>query len=385
MGRCRPLFGSRGPGTNGARSSNLVAAAKGLRLSGPRSSAQFTLQELLDSVPVPPTTGVTNEQVTALAQKQYRLPLLGIAPLKLPKDVTPLEQWLTGDEGNVGYAALYAPTFLVPLTSTGKPRRLALISLVSDTSGPTAVIVRVEVTPGATRFEHSVITGCDVQVARGQDLIAEFLEVMWLEADPVVGNQGHDGVALWLSPDLSRSGADAKSRISAIGAVYGYRLEYVRDASRHVGDVKSRLGDSTPELVIVWEPHGHALDGVLTSYRNASADGDVLELSEPVFQDALIELRLELADRAGADDSAVLVSGSTVPQSGDERYYIKFRGSAVGDRMIEVKDCGHNKWGSDQKRKAPRADKGLGATVGARPKTLYKCAMCKKNRWLAKF
>lgn len=345
---------------------------------------RFTLQDLLDSVPIHVDDVAKDvDRQRALAHKEYRFPILGMPDIRLPKDVSALSQWLSGRDGAAGYAVLTSPTFLVPLRSDDEVRRVALIAVINDEAGPTVVVARLGVASGTTRFAPRTISGCIVQLATGREAIANLLEQMWFESDPIVQSQGAHSVAVWLSPGLSLP--DGERRVSAIGAVYGYQLEFFRDANRHVKQVRARLGSPSPAAVIVWQPRGHGFDNALESYRGASAEGEVLELTELNFDDALLELRWALAELTSIDESAVAVTDGGVPQPGDEKFYIKIGGSGVGDVMKEVTDCGHGQWGSDQRRKAPRADKGLGASVGRRPKTLYLCAICKKHRWRARF
>lgn len=353
-------------------------------MAGPRSSVRFALRDLLDSarITVNDFADAIDHQ-RALARKEYRFPILGMPDIRLPKDVSALSQWLTGREGAAGYAVLKSPTFLVPLRSDESGRGVALIGAISDDPGPTVVVARLSVASGTTRFAPRAISACSVQLATGREAIAELLEQVWFDADPIAQSQGEGSVALWLSPGLTQP--EGERRVSAIGAVYGYQLEFFRDADRHVKQVRARLGSAPPAAVAIWQPHGHGYDSALRSYREASAEGEILDLTEPDFDDALLELRWALADLSSFDESAVAVADGDVPQPGDERFYIKVGGSGVGDVMKEVADCGHGQWGSDQRRKAPRADKGLGASVGRRPKTLYLCAICKKHRWRARF
>jgi hypothetical protein len=191
---------------------------------------------------------------------------------------------------------------------------------------------------------------------------------------------------MWLGGDPAALLAAGDVRIAGVCATFGLQVEVVRDAVRHVREVRTRIGDGPPSYLIVWRPAAAGLDGVLQTFHQASAEGELIELHEPQLPDALLELRWALADGVLVDGEPQGESHAPeMPTRGEERFYIKIGGNKIGDLMIEVGDCGHDQWGSDTRRRAPRAYKGIAAFVGVPPRALYLCAKCNKHRWRARY
>ena len=101
----------------------------------------------------------------------------------------------------------------------------------------------------------------------------------------------------------------------------------------------------------------------------------------------LVETRLALVQLglAEPDTHAAIERARKAPADGEERFYVKVGGSKVGDMLIPVLDCGHGQWGSDARRKAPRAVMGVQHLEGASPRALHRCGKCAKHRWRARF
>jgi hypothetical protein len=180
-------------------------------------------------------------------------------------------------------------------------------------------------------------------------------------------------------------GGDA--RVAGVSATFGLQTEVVKDASRHTRQIATRLGAGPPSYLLVWRPAARGVEPAIAAFRDASAEGELVELDEPTFADALLELRWALGDLGliNGPPEMDIVPAMPPPAAGEERFYIKYRGSKTGDVMIDVADCGHGQWGSDVRRRAPRAYKGIIAGIGAVPRTLYRCAKCTKHRWRARY
>jgi len=350
-------------------------------------SARFTLRELLNSTPAQVGTSSDESQGTrALARTEYRFPVAGVPPLRLPRDVSALHDTLSGEHGDAALAVLLDPRFQVPLRGEGTRRAVALLSVVRVRDRCGVCVVRLDVQAGKHKHQPPVIVECGVKAEFERDTIIDMIERVWLDADPRILHSSSGGrTAVWLGGDPGRETEDALRRIGAVCAIFGLVVEVVQDAVRHVNQVKTRLGSSPPDVVLVWRPHAYGAESAVAAYRRASADGYVVELNEDSFDDALLELKWKLQELDEVDNRLVAVGSPDTPQPGEDRFYIKVRGSGGGDVMTEVADCGHGQWGSDTRRSAPRADKGLGATVGVRPKALYLCSKCKKHRWRARF
>lgn len=319
---------------------------------------------------------------------EYRFAVPGVSAVRLPKQLELLERALAeaGDEASLLWVALSSPVHRVPLVAPKGERRVGLIGGGTDGEMLVAVEARLAILPGAKRYDPSELTAVTFGSARGVDAIVERLERLWLDAEPTARAAAGGPKALWLGGNPARELHRGDEHVRAVCAAFGMDGEVVSDASRHVREVRTRLGSKPPQYLIVWRPQAFGVEPAVAAFLDAT-EGDVVELIEPSFDDALLELRWALCDRGldGRPPADAMTSGTSQPASGEERFYIKHYGTKIGDRMIEVLDCGHGQWGGDKRSKAPRALKGIVAGSGVEPQALFRCAKCSKNRWRARF
>jgi hypothetical protein len=95
---------------------------------------------------------------------------------------------------------------------------------------------------------------------------------------------------VWLggSADEVTLPADWTTRIGAVGAVRSFQSEVIEQPIRRFRDVKIRLHDVDPEVLAVWTPYAGAAP------YDQFVSGAVVSLEEPLFDDALLLLRMEL-------------------------------------------------------------------------------------------
>lgn len=350
----------------------------------------FALSELLNADPVD-AVAADGQDVAwqRVARAEYRFALKGTPSVRLPKDVSSLSGSV--EDGQVGevLAVLTEPHFKVPLRAAAGTRGVGLVARVAGAEA-NVWIARVHVRPPPRPHEQPEIVSFAVEQAVGEESAAAAVERLWADADPAVFTSAAAASALWLGGDRAILGADGEAQLRFVCASYGLAVEVVRDPVRHSRDVEERLADVPPALVIVWSAHAAGAEPAVTRYESVTVEGVVVRLDEFAFDDALVELRWQLQeldgpDLQGADGSAAPAETVVPPEAGEERFYIKIGGSGVGDVMIEVLDCGHGQWGSDCRRKAPRALKGVVVLVGRQPVALFRCARCTKHRWRARF
>jgi hypothetical protein len=193
---------------------------------------------------------------------------------------------------------------------------------------------------------------------------------------------------MWLGGSNTIAATDGawRARIEAMGAAMGLRIEVVEEPARHVRRVEASLANGTPPAyLLVWQPMSRGAERLIDTFRRMCLDGDVVHLEEATFPDALIEARLALIERGQAEPLAPVQRDRRPPSIGEERFYVKTGGSKTGDVLVEVADCGHDQWGGDARRKAPRALMGVERLEGRRPESLFRCAKCGKHRWRARF
>ncbi|HEX3960592.1 MAG TPA: hypothetical protein VHZ03_28795 [Trebonia sp.] len=218
------------------------------------------------------------------------------------------------------------------------------------------------------------------------------LEELFLDAIPQARSAAARGArrAVWLGGDVTVSAADPawRSRIEAVCAVAGLRAEIVEEPGRRVRSVRASLAaGAPPECLLVWQPKSRGTESLVGFYQELTAEGEIVTLTEPAFRDALACARpvlseLCFAGAGGVPDGRV---ARIPPTAGEERFYIKVGGSKTGDVLVPVPDCAHGQWGSDARRKAPRAAMGVEMLEGIRPRALFRCARCTKHRWRARF
>jgi hypothetical protein len=349
----------------------------------------FALSALVEAaVPVSSVPLVNDAVDLRSLPSEYRFPVTGVPALRLPKRPDLIAEALvtSSDRAPLLWTALTTPVHRVPLTSDLGQRRAALLAgcLVGDDI--VVAEVRITVRPGPTRHSPPDLTDVALATAADPDAAMDLLELLWRDADKAARGAVSGPRALWLGGDPARAAPGGDMRVRGVCAAFGLHGELVVDAARHVRQVAARVGSSPPGYLLIWESQARAVEPAVAAFR-AAAEGEVIRLVEPAFDDALLELRWALADLGldGRPPPEPEATGRPAPVDGEERYYIKHHGSKAGDRMIEVVDCGHGQWGSDQQRKAPRAWKGITADVGVAPKTLFLCSKCTKNRWRARF
>jgi hypothetical protein len=155
--------------------------------------------------------------------------------------------------------------------------------------------------------------------------------------------------------------------------------------------VLRKIREARPDVVFIWDPYvGQTSDAIVTELANANEDAIVIRIPEYDFDDGLVLARLELdaflAEWEIVDSPSGQEIGASAiaqPADGEERYYRKLHGSAVGDVMRRLEDCGHNQWQSSNK--APRAWKGIERMEGVTPQMLFRCMRGGCRRWRARF
>jgi hypothetical protein len=289
------------------------------------------------------------------------------------------------------WTALTAPTSCVPLVpGEGAGQEfctLSVIDLPNDT--PVLASVKVSLAPKSSRYAQPAVVGASACCVAGLDLMAEHLEDIYTDALSQARSAARRSAAraVWLG-GTSAVAVGWRDRIEAVCAVMGLRAEIVEEPARRLRNVEAALGASAPPAyLLVWRPMCRGAERLVKRYERASADVDVIFLDETAFPDVVLETRLALLERGLAEPTPTPSEARdrTPPVAGEERYYIKVGGSKAGDVLVQVPDCGHGQWGGDVRRKAPRALMGVGLLEGIRPKALFRCARCSKNRWCARF
>jgi len=326
----------------------------------------------------------TAADLQGLKSRVYRF--RGSTPdLRLPKDPSGLAPLLAAPEGDAAWSALSAPQGRVPLCAPEGCRRVALVTAIDEVAGVALARVTLTVVPPAGKHGQPVLADATIEVARGRDAQLGLLTCLWEEADPAARTASGGVPAVWLGNDPGKPASSLPATVQALGAAYGLDVEVVRDARRRSREVGVRLAKSPPAYVFTWMPHAVGCEAAVASFEAASEEGEVLVLLEREEADVLVEFALLLDEHGFADPSPDGPPAVEAPKPGEERFFIKGMGSKVGDVMIAVLDCGHGQWGSDARRKAPRAYKGIWAQQGVRPTALFKCKKCSKNRWRARW
>lgn len=307
--------------------------------------------------------------------------------LRLPKDPSELAGLLDGPDGPVAHAVLDAPVERIALADHDGCRRAALVAAVTAGTGTVLASVRLVIRPGANKHQQPDLVSASLETAPGREAMIDLLAALWHAAHPTARAAAKAAQTVWLGTDPRDPASSLPADAAAVGAAYGLDVEVVRDANRRAREVATRLSGEPPDYVIVWTPHAAGTERALAAYEEATEDGEVVRLTEIASADALLELRLHLDDLGLADDPSTGPPdpARTPPTAGEERFYVKRQGSAIGDVMEDTTDCDHGQWGGDCRRKAPRAYKGIAAGEGIAPKALFKCKKCSKNRWRARF
>ena len=319
----------------------------------------------------------------------FRFP--GSVPdLRLPKDVSALSALLAvpSPEAGVAWTVLQAPHGRVPMRPVDGCRRAALLGAVgAEPGGVVLGRVLLTVRRAATRYAQPELVAAALDLAGDRDAMVELLLSTWLDAEPAARTGTGGAPAVWLGGSPARHGAGFVPSVQATGAVFGLDVEVAADVTRHVREVGARTAGDPPQYLLVWVPYARGTEPVVGAYRRATAEGEVVELHEPSLDDALLELRWALDELGLADAPDTMRPGveRTLPVAGEERFYVKGTGSKVGDLMIDVPDCDHGHWGSDCRRVAPRAWKGIGYLEKVMPKALSRCEKCSKHRWRARW
>jgi hypothetical protein len=339
----------------------------------------FALRDYL-AVPASPVAA----DLSALRSRVFHFP--GSTPdLRLPKDPSGLEGLLSGSHGSTAALTMTAPQGRVALTAEKGHRRAALLTGVVEGNDTALACVILNVVPPTARYGQPELVDVTMDIARGRDAQVRLLAAVWTESDPVARAEGAGSPAVWLGNDPGNPASALPEAVRGLGAAYGLDVEFVRDAHRRSREVAVRLAKAPPAYVLSWVPHATGCEAALKAYQAASEEGEVILLSERTETDVLLELGIYLDDLGLGEPAPPTARASAPPKSGAVRFYIKSYDSKVGDVMIEVPDCGHNKWGSDARRLAPRAYKGIWAQQGAAPVALFKCSQCSKNRWRARW
>jgi len=340
-----------------------------------------------------------------LRGREFRFPVPAVPPVRLPRDVQSLADFwksisfASADDPNPGWptaiwTALIAPASRIPLVPpVGCSQGFAAIAVV-ELAGriPALVIVKVGVTRGASKYAQPIVHHASATVTADLYDMAERLEDLFMGALPQARSEAMRaaGRAIWLGGDgtVSAVSPQWRNRVEAVCAVMGLRIEIIEEPTRRVRSVETSLGSTgLPGHLIVWQPMCRGAEQLISSFQRISTDGEVIYLSEAAWPDALVETRLALLELGLAEPAAVATGErcSSAPAAGEDRFYTKIAGSKTGDVLISMPDCGHGQWGSDTRRKAPRALMGVERLEGVRPNALFLCAKCGKHRWRARF
>lgn len=339
-----------------------------------------------------------------LRGREFRFPVPAVPAARLPRDAQSLANlWKSVSCPPPDYCApwwpsavwtaLTAPVSRVPLVAPVSGGQEFAVAAVVET-GPTHVlaIVRIGVIARASKHAQSVVRHASAVVEADPAVMAERLEGLFLSALPQARSAAVRGArrAMWLGGDATVSAADPawRRRIEAACAVAGLAAEVIEEPGRRVRSVQASLGSgSPPDCLLVWQPKCRSAEPLVSAFQDLNAEGEVVRVTEAAFSDALAEARLALAQLVAAAPASI--SDGRVarirPTAGEERFYVKAGGSKAGDVLVPVPDCEHGQWGSDARRKAPRAAMGVELLEGIRPKALFRCARCTKHRWRARF
>jgi hypothetical protein len=184
---------------------------------------------------------------------------------------------------------------------------------------------------------------------------------------------------------------DWRLQVLAVGAVRGLEIEVLEQPHRRLPDVLRAIRERRPDLVLIWDPYvAGTADRIAAEVGEAAEEeGIIIRIDEAGLEDALLLARLELDALLAhwvvgpPDDGDAAGPVIPSPTAGEERYYRKLYGSAVGDIMRRIEDCGHNQWQSTNK--APRAWKGIERMENATPEHLSRCMRGGCRRWCARF
>lgn len=261
-----------------------------------------------------------------------------------------------------------------------------------ENCAPTLAIVRVGLAVGVSRYAQPVVHIASAVVETDPAAMAERLEHLFMDALPQTRSEvlRTGKRAMWLGGDRTVSSADPawRDRIEAAFAVMGLRVEIVEEPARRIRSLEASLGSATPPgYLVIWQSMCRNAERLTSAFEAVTADGEIIRLSAETYPSVLVEARLALAHLGLAEFSSVARIGDSrsMPVAGEERFYVKVGGSRAGDVLVTVSDCGHRQWGSDARRKAPRAVMGVEKLEGIRPKMLFRCARCTKHRWRARF
>jgi hypothetical protein len=351
-----------------------------------------------------PPVGDDPSLLAGLRGREYRFPVPAVPAARLPRDAQSLANlWKsvsTPESDTWGalwpsavWTALTTPAARIPLVaSDGCGQEFAVAAAVETGAGQVMAVVSIGVTQGSSRYAQPAVHHASAVVEADLVLMAVRLEELFLDAIPQARAAAVRGArrAVWLGGDITVSAADLtwRSRIEAVCAVAGLRAEVVEEPGRRVRSIRASMAAGTPpECLLVWQPRARGAESLVGFYLELTAEGEIITLAEPAFRDALAQARVALAELsltgpAGVPDGR---AARIPPAAGEERFYVKIGGSKAGDVLVPVPNCGHGQWGSDARRKAPRAAMGVEILEGIRPRTLFRCARCTKHRWRARF
>jgi hypothetical protein len=272
-------------------------------------------------------------------------------------------------------------------------QEFAAVSVVQIPSAdPVLALVQIGLAAKESRHGQRLVTHASALVVSDTDSMAEALEALYVRALPAAcASARRAGVrSVWLGGDGTITARDPlwRERVAAVGSVMGLDIKIAEEPARNLRSLRTGLGSTEPpDYLFVWEPMARGAEPLLAVFQRLSPHGVVIQLAEPALGDALIEARLTLVEMGLADTAPTMVDihDRSLPVGGEERHYVKVGGSKTGDVLIDVPDCGHEQWGSDARRKAPRATMGVERLEGVRPIALFRCAKCSKHRWRARF
>jgi len=342
--------------------------------------------------------------LAGLRGREFRFPVSAVPAARLPRDtqsVANLWKSVSAPESDSWgpwwqsslWTALTTPAARIPLVASDCcGQEFAVVAVVESEVGQVMAVIRIGVTQGSSKYAQPAVHHASAVVEADPVLMAIRLEELFLDALPQVRSAGVRGArrAVWLGGDTAVSAADPawRSRIEAVCAVAGLRAEIVEEPGRRVRSIRAGLAaGAPPECLLMWQPRSRGAESLADFYQELTAEGEIITLAEPAFHDALAGARLALAELCliGSGSVSDGRAARIPPAAGEERFYIKVGGSRAGDVLVAVPNCGHGQWGSDARRKAPRAVMGVEMLEGIRPRALFRCARCTKHRWRARF
>ena len=296
-----------------------------------------------------------------------------------------------------------APACVVPITTAlGDPNDSRTVVLLgffrAGNTAPVSMLRSFVRTSPADRkgIVNISALNCEWFLAPEDQMLE--LESVFRLADPRTRSAIHSvpgwpRQAFWIGGSRSEPSNlpdDWKLQIRAVGAVRGLEIEVLEEPYRRLAEVLRAIRERRPDSVLVWDPYmSTTAERIVQEFEEVMEDGIEIRIDQGDLEDALVLARLEL-DEALARWEVEQPGGNNAaeqpvlpPAAGEERYYRKHHGSAIGDIMVRRDDCEHDRWESTNK--APRAWKGIERMENVSPQVLFRCMRGGCKRWRARF